>query len=212
MDDAAYYRRVLHELIDLGSELAQMVVAEARTQVAAQDAGAARADVAGAVEAFERVSRAVRRTVRMAQFVAEGPVQAGRSVAAQRVTNRRRVLRGVEDMIEEEVGGEAAERLHAELLERLEAPDLDDELLDRPVDEVIRMVRCDLGLPAMMGSTRWKRRTPADVVQMQQRAASAAGVPSDSGGDGCELDRLRGPALVTVARRLMRGVPPACGP
>ena len=175
MDDAAYYRRVLHELIDLGSELARLVVGEARAQVAAAagDAGAARADVNGAAEAFERVSRAVRRTVRMAQFVAEPA--GGRSAAAQRVTNRRRVLRSVEDMIQQEVDGEAAERLHAELLERLEGPDLDDELLDRPLDEVIRMVRCDLGLPALMGSTDWMRRTPADVARLQQRAVEAGG-------------------------------------
>ena len=225
MEDGVYYRRVLHELIELGSELARLVVGEARARVAvaAADDGAARADVNGAAEAFERVSRAVRRTVRMAQFVAEPVGSGGRSVAAQRVTNRRRVLRGVEDMIQREVGGEAAERLHAELLERLEGPDLDDELLDRPLDEVIRMVRCDLGLPALMGSRDWVRRTPADVARLQQRATDAAaggaGLPDGRrdetraehrGGPG--LDGLSGAALGAAARRSMRAVPTACGP
>ena len=69
--DAAYYRGILHELIDLGTALARAIV-ERATAVEPV------ANPAEASEAFERVARAVRRSVRLAEYLASPrPVQAG---------------------------------------------------------------------------------------------------------------------------------------
>lgn len=154
--------------------------------------------VAAASEAFERVSRAVRRGVRLAQFLATAPVaRAGRSAEQQVVTNRRRILRSVEDMIGEEVPPGDAEQMHAELLERLDGPDLQDELIDRPLAEVIRMVRADLGITALRGGRSWKRRTPEDVVVLEQRAGLRSPVPQR----GIEAGACGGPLLAACLPR-----------
>ncbi len=198
--DAAYYRGVLHELIDLGTALARAMVERA---TAAEPI----ANPADASEAFERVARAVRRTVRLAEYLASPrPVRVERSAEQQAVTNRRRVLRGVEDAIQDEVCGDAAARMRAEVLERLECPDLDDELRDRTVDQVIQMVRRDLGITEMAGITRWMRRTPEDVAALEARAA----VTPRSGPEA--LDGLDAGGPNRAVRRMLRSVPKARGP
>ena len=74
-----------------------------------------------------------------------------------------------------------AEALHAELYERLDTLDLDDDIDTLPIADIIAAIRRDLGIAAHINSrgiSPWKRRTPADVHDLCARAArSSTGQP-----------------------------------
>ncbi len=169
-EDALYYRRVLHELIDMGADLARTV----HGQAMADDAGMA---PELAVD-FDRIARSVRRSIALARSLSE-PVspRAAHDDAARRTAARKRIIREVEDAIQREAGGADAEALGAELYERLDAPEQDDEIGDRPVAEVITEICRDLGLLTLLGNHPWKRRTPAEVATLWARAAKPPAAP-----------------------------------
>jgi hypothetical protein len=148
-DDVPYYRQVLHGLIDAGADLAKAI--QQRACASDEPIGP---DVA---VAFDRVARAVRRCVWLAQHLAEAPAMPKRQMA------RRHIIRVVEDRIQSDTTADEAEALNRELRERLDAPDLDDEIDHRPVDEIIAEICRDLGLGTIPGMRLWKRRKPADV-------------------------------------------------
>ena len=188
----AFYREVLHELIEMGTELARSVHREAT------------ADVAPAVDLtarFERACRCVRRSILLARSLdLPARVRAGRRVAA-----RRQVIRAVEDRIDDAEEGAEADRLHEELLERLERPELDEDLADRPVEEVIREICRDLGLEEIAGFHPWRRRTPEDISVLCARAAGSGAGQAAAGGPD---DRMAEDGV--LARRLLwrgRGPP-----
>ncbi len=89
-----------------------------------------------------------------------------------RTAARKRIIRDVEDTIQRKTKDDEAERLHAELLERLDAPDLDDDIDHRPVAEIIEDICRDLGIANYPGAHPWKRRTPADIAILADRAAN----------------------------------------
>ena len=169
VEDVAYYRRVLHELTDMGVDLARMVHGQAK---AAADAGEEAAQAAALTVAFDRIARTVRRTIGLARRLDEMVPAARRRVAA-----RRQIIRAVEDAIQDREP-ERREELEAELLERLDRPELDDEIDDRPVDVIIAEICRDLGLTALPGTRYWKRRTPADVAALHARAAATLREPA----------------------------------
>ena len=156
--DACHYRGVLRELIDMGADLARLVHQQAEQAVV---------PAAEAAVAFERITRAVRRSILLAQKLDEP----ARAPGADRWTARRRVIRAVEDAIQREADEGDSESLHAEFLDRLDGPDLEDDLGDRPVGEIIADICHDLGLGAMPGTHPWKRRSPADIAALCVRAA-----------------------------------------
>ncbi len=174
-----------------------MVIDEAKA-LQAEGAVSAR-PAAAASEAFERVSRAVRRTVLLVQRLGEPvAVRGARSAEEQRATDRRRMLRGVEDAIHERAEGYEVERLRAEMLERLDGPDIEDELLDRSVEEVVRIVCRDLGITAMRGQGGHKPRTPVEVAAMCERARARP-----AANDARAVSALRG-VRTAAARDLPR--------
>ena len=83
----------------------------------------------------------------------------------------------MEDVIHRRATSPRAESLHAELNERLDAPDLDDDLETRPVADIIAEICRDLGLDDMPGAHPRKRRTPADVATLHARAAAPSAGP-----------------------------------
>jgi hypothetical protein len=171
-EDAQYYRRVLHELIDTGVGLVRLVSQPARSQ--GEAAAAPTADPALVVTvaiAFDRISRAVRRTIALARKVAEPVALAAAHPAQHREAARRRIIREVEDVIQRTAGHAEAENLHAELLDRLDAPDLDDDIGQRPIADIIADICRDLGLAAQPGTHPWKRRTTEDLTTLRVRAA-----------------------------------------
>ena len=158
-DDVSFYRGVLHELIEMGADLARMIHRQASAEGAVP--------AVEQVVAFERVSRTIRRSILLAQRLDAPAPGAGRDHQVA----RRRIIRAVEDAIQRHAEGDAAESLEAELVERLDRPELDEEIEDRPVAEIIADICRDLGLAAAPGTHPWKRRSPADIAALCARAA-----------------------------------------
>ena len=171
--DAQYYRGVLHALIDMGADLARLVHDQAKAQAEAAAAAEPGAEPApDATVAFDRVARAVRRTVMLARTLDEPAPGAADDRGQQRIAARKLIIRRVEDAIHREAKGSERESLHAELLERLDAPDLDDDIRTLPIGTIIDEIRTDLGLCSGIDTGLWKRRTPADIATLYARAAA----------------------------------------
>jgi hypothetical protein len=160
-DAQSHREAVLDALMDLGHELAQLVVDQAKAGVM---------PAAAAAIAYDRITRSIRRGVLVIHEVAR-PAK-----AVDRVAARRQIIRTVEDTIERESEGPAAKALHREFLDRLDTLDMDADLSTRPVEDIIAEICRDLGIAAAPGLTIWKRRTPADLAQLQARAAKPPGV------------------------------------
>jgi hypothetical protein len=179
-----YYLQVLHELIDMGTDLARAVHRQATA-----DAGEGTAIAAGVAPdptiAFDRIARTIRRTIVLARHVAEPlPERVASHDAHKRIAARKQIIRAVEDAIESKAYGaawmndEEADGLRAELMDRLDGPDLDGFDLNRPVADIIADICRDLGLAAAPGTHPWKRRTPDDVAALCARAAAPRPPPS----------------------------------
>ncbi len=184
--DAHGYHQVLHDLINMGTDLARLLHGQAAAQAAQQAAQQATGQPApppapdaliSIAAAFDRIARAVRRSIALARSL--DAIQPANDPAQHRAAARKRILRAVEDSIQRTAqddgpGSAEAEALAAELHDRLDAPDLDDDIGSRPVADIITEICRDLGLAALPGTTPWKRRTPADIEQLCARAAAAS--------------------------------------
>ncbi len=174
-----YYRTILHRLIDIGASIAGVLEhqATAQPQPTAPDHPSpppppTPGDIAAA---YERISRAVRRSITLARHLDEPPGKAAASApqAPDRTAARKTIIRVVEDEIDRVCGDDAA-AVHAELRERLDAPDLDDDLRHLPVQDIIARICRDLGIAEDFGLNLWKRRTPEDLAELAARAAQPA--------------------------------------
>jgi hypothetical protein len=185
--DAQYFRQILLGLIDIGADLARLVHTEAKA-AAATPRSAPTAEPASAIApgiipdiaaAFERISRAVRRCIALARKVAEPIPSATDHAAEHRTAARRRIIREVEDTIQRTAAGAdaEAEALHGELLDRLDGPDLDADIANRPIADIIADICRDFGLAALPGTHPWKRRTAEDIAALSARAARPRAAP-----------------------------------
>ncbi len=195
--DARHHREVLNDLIDMGADLARLLHKQAMAVGWVSEAPPTTAPRPASPEhhnptpdltlAFDRVARCVRRTVLLARRIAEPlPVpaehRAAQTAAELRVAARKRIIRDVEDAIARAAqsapkADKAADALHAELHDRLDAPELDDDIRHRSIPDIIADICRDLGIAAAGGAKPWKRRTPADIEALCVRAAAPAGVP-----------------------------------
>ena len=153
----ARHQAVFDDLIDLGQDLAHLVVDHAKNGTTSTPTAAV---------AYGRVTHSIRLSVMLSRKLDE-PAQ-----TIDRVAARKRIIRVVEDTIQRHDDDFETEPLQAELHERLDAPDLEDELGDRPVEDIIADIIRDLGLASVPGNHPWKRRTPADIVELCARAAA----------------------------------------
>ena len=94
-------------------------------------------------------------------------------------------------------------RLEAELRERMDAPDLEDDIAGRSVADIVADICRDLGIAASPGSHPWKRRTPGDLTELFARAA---GVGASISGAGVGLAGV--PGSVRPSTGGMRAVVP----
>ncbi len=187
---------MLSELIDIAMEVARAVGAQAVHEADVAVAGGGRAP--DTTLAFERAARVVRRTVLLAERLA----QPGFNPAPQRTAARKRVIRAVEDAIGLQAGDDgAAESLHREFQERLDAPELDEALAAQAVPEVIADIMHDLGLQTVPGAHPGMRRTPQDVAALCAWAAAPPGTPAAA------LPPLRPPPSNAAPRSLLDGGP-----
>jgi hypothetical protein len=174
--DEQYYRRILHRMIDRGDAMAEMIHQKAKAQAVADSVLGAEASPTPAPDLtvpLDRVARMVRRCILLARKVSE-PVKATTSVDAEqrRIAARKQVIRRVEDAIQTYAGDHEAEALHAELLERVDAPEFAADLAQFPIDEVITAMQADMGLLGKNSLDHWKRRTPRDIATLSARAAA----------------------------------------
>ena len=95
--------------------------------------------------ALERVSRAVRRSVALTKRIEAGWPRVSRADDRPAMV-RRQVKRGVSEVIRRVSDSDTAERLFDDLDMRLLDPDLEQDLLDLPVQAIVRRVCRDLGL------------------------------------------------------------------
>ena len=182
--DAQQHRQAMRDLIGMGIDFARLLHGRA-TQDAHDatpapqptDASPTPAPSPPATDtliplaaAFDRIARAVRRCILLARSL-DAPAPPARDPARHRAAARRRIIREVEDAIHRTNEGDAADALRAELHERMDTPDLDDDLSTRPIAELITEIRRDLGLATLPGDHAWRRRTPDDIAELNARAA-----------------------------------------
>ena len=180
------HREVLNGLITIGADFARLLHAQAVAQAApaagqqapipAPQPTPAPGALVSLAAAFDHIARAVRRCIALAQSLDKPAPNSARHRAAA----RKRIIRAVEDLIQrpsDDAGRDtdSPETLRAELHERMDAPDLDDDLRDRPTADIIQEICRDLGLAAQPGTRPFKRRTPADIAQLNARAAAPSG-------------------------------------
>ena len=166
-EDDAYYRAVLLDLIDRGADLARRIHENATLAEATPENSLNIGSIVDPTAAFDRITRAVRRTIALARNIAKGP-----AARQERTGARQKLIRGVEDAIHRKRRESDAESLHAELRERLEDPELEFDLHGRPTQEIIEEICRDLGIAVQPGGTdMWKRRTPQDISALRARAA-----------------------------------------
>ena len=190
-EDDQFYREVLYGLIEVGAELVRHLPQQAAAQAQAPQqhpapqptpAPAPSPDaVAPLAIAYDRITRAVRRCIALARSLndpAHSPKHPAPNRTAARTAARKQILRAVEDTLGRQDYDDSyrvcdpTEALHAELLDRMDAPDLDRDIESRPIDDIIKDVLRDLGLAALPGTRPWKRRTPADIAELCARAAA----------------------------------------
>ena len=143
----AHSLTLLSELMDKAADVARVVHRQAMESTCRSPLGSADGIKAAAdsASAFDCIARAVRRTIAMARVVAEPlKVRAPGLATEQRVAARKRIIRAVDDSIDD-VEGPEQEVLRSEFRERLDAPELDEEIGNRPVGEIIADILRDLG-------------------------------------------------------------------
>jgi hypothetical protein len=167
-EDTQYCRRVLLNLIDIGNELAAMALAEAKAAAPPAEPTHGPTPTQTAIVAFNTVAQAVRRTVMLYDKLGK--------TTANRTAVRKRIIRDVEDVIQRKAHDLDDEKaLHAEFLERLDRPDLEDEIANRSIAEIVTDICRDLGIAHLPGAHPWKRRLPHDIAILNARAAHLYG-------------------------------------
>jgi hypothetical protein len=183
--DTQYYRRVLHKLIDMGTDLASQIHQQALSQTegpppaADQSASCKTIPAADPTIAFDRISRAIRRTIALAQKLFE-PVAAP---AAPRQSPGHQFPGYQSRRKPKEWDGDPAKLTDAELHERIEAcraerdaddndDDEDEDDAGRPVADIIADICHDLGIADLPDTHPGKRRIVADIAAIAVRSAT----------------------------------------
>ena len=172
------HTQALDTLIEVGTSFARLLHAQALAE-AAPPAPAPHPAPAPAANtllnlaaAFDRTARAVRRCIALARTLDAAPPAP--NPAQHRTAARKRILRAVEDTIGRTAndGPDTPDALRAELRDRLDAPDLEDDIATRPAADIVQEICRDLGLAAHPGTQPYQRRTPADVARLCATAAA----------------------------------------
>ena len=115
---------------------------------------------------YERTGRGVRRTIAFCQRLAQPARDPAKRAAA-----RRHIIRAVEDAIERTDTRADPDILRAELYERLETSEFDEELDHLPPEQAVEHILRDFGLANIAALPPYPRRTPAHLAALAARAA-----------------------------------------
>ena len=168
-EETALYRETLHKLITMGVDIAETIHAQITPE--AEPESNQKASIA-----FDRIARAVRRTIALAQSL-----NTPKKPPQTRTAARKRIIRRVEDAIQRAAKGPRAESLHEELFDRIDTPEFDNELATRDINEIIQEICNDLGLEGIPGVNTWKRRTPEDIKILNEKAEAPPKTPNTAG-------------------------------
>ena len=165
-EDIALYRETLHKLITMGTEIAETHHKQAITP--GEPDQQEKASIA-----FDRIARAVRRTIALAQNL-----NTPKTPPQTRTAARKKIIRRVEDSIQGRAKGPRAESLREELFDRIDTHEFDNELATRDINEIIEEIIDDLGLSTIAGVSLWKRRTPEDIKILNEKAEAPPRTPT----------------------------------
>ena len=177
--DAPYFRDFLHGMLEVGADLLRMIHKQAKAQSEATPTpqnptpGPSHKIIIG----YDRITRGMRRAILIARHLDAPRPQRQPTAAEHRKAARQRIIRTVEDAIQRDADEYEAAALNAELDERLDSPDLEDDIAGRPIADIIAEICRDFGLAHVPGNHPWKRRTPADIADLNARAAAPCTQP-----------------------------------
>ena len=173
--ETEHYKRVLRGLVDMANDMAQLIHQQTRRQTEAANAAIpppTNNPFQDPAASFDRLARTIRRTILLAHKLGEmKPSHTPPQPNNHRIAVRKRILREVEDVIQLNAKPDDRPSLQAELLDRLDAPDLQDDIDTRPIDDIIDDVCRDLRV-AVPYACNWKRRTPQEVETLCRQAAT----------------------------------------
>ena len=131
----------------IAGTLAEAIEEDRALAAVAEAQGAAVPRTETVVRAFARVSRSIRMTVLLAERLDRGWAQRGRADDREAMA-RRQVEHAVSEAIAADAGPDAsrAERLGEALAERLERAEMEEDLADRPAEEIVDRICRDLGV------------------------------------------------------------------
>ena len=166
MDATPTLTEAANQLLTMGLAVARHAAADVEAhQNATPEENAIR------IATFDRVARAVRRTILLAEHLEK----TANDAAQRRTAIRKQVIRGVQNKIEgfqwvddDRDRGE----LHAELRDRLDAIDFEDDIAVRKAENIIREIAQDLQVGLGQMEYPKPRRRPADVEAIRVLAAA----------------------------------------
>jgi hypothetical protein len=195
--DHEYCRRVLLGLIGMGNDVATLVhrqilsTAEATEPVSdpgpdnsAQKPGATAAPAANekAIALFDLAARTVRRTVLLLHKLNQ-PAQQRNAAANDHPTNpHNRVIRAIQDNFPLPLEGDGAEYLQADYLDRLDQPDITENIAALP-DDILQEIIRDFTVAHVAAAHLANRRasTAASAANATPTEPPATSAPPPSG-------------------------------
>jgi hypothetical protein len=167
--ETADNRAALAEMRDICMDMARLLREDARTPPP-PDAKPQPDRLPKLSAALEGIARCLRRTIDMHERLGQpAPVRRNSDQLPRKVA-KRRILREVEDALGVLADPADHESLREDLRDRLDRPELDDEIDNRPIGHIIMDIRRDLGLENRPGQEPWTRRTTAEWVDLCARA------------------------------------------
>jgi hypothetical protein len=178
----AHYDQVLRDLVDMATDIARMIHAQITCQQQAATAALppttkpANDQFPDPTLAFDRISRTIRRTILLAKKLPSlgselGHAQKPEDPTLRRIADRKRIIRQVEDVIQRNAKPQDLDSLQTELRERLDSPDLEDDIDHRPIQDIVADICRDLRV-LIPYAPNYKRRTPAQVETLRAQAAA----------------------------------------
>lgn len=178
----AYYDQVLRDLVVMATDIARVIHVQIMTTQQAATAAVQPAPSAANDQfpdptlAFDRIGRTIRRTILLVKKLPTLGSERGRTPTPEdptlrRIATRKRIIRHVEDVIQRNAGPLELETLQTEFRERLDSPDLEDDIDHRPIQDIVADICRDLRV-LIPYAPNYKRRTPAQVEALRAQAAA----------------------------------------